>query len=112
MRLLAETVHPAVRPDPDEARELVETLNRKLGPDGWMLAEAKQMSGRPVHGRSVMLAQILGRRCRPLGSALGAGAHKLERPAEHRGLQRTEAHPNPPRHASNRRPNVYSKWDD
>lgn len=54
MRFLAEMVHPAVRPDADEAATLVETLNPKLAPDGWMLAETKQISGRPVfEGRRI-----------------------------------------------------------
>jgi hypothetical protein len=54
MRFLAEMVHPAVRPDADEARDLVEMLNKKLAPDGWVLAETKEISGRPVYeGRRI-----------------------------------------------------------
>lgn len=54
MRFLAEMVHPAVRPAVEEALELVEMLNEKLAPDGWMLAETKQISGRPVYeGRRI-----------------------------------------------------------
>jgi hypothetical protein len=54
MRFLAEMVHPAVRPAPGEAVELVEMVNEKLAPDGWMLTETKQISGRPVYeGRRV-----------------------------------------------------------
>jgi hypothetical protein len=54
MRFLAEMVHPAVRPDANEAGELVEMMNRKLAPDGWMLAETNQISGRPVYeGRRI-----------------------------------------------------------
>jgi AbiJ N-terminal domain 3/Abortive infection C-terminus len=54
VRFLAEMVHPAVRPDAEQAGELVEMLNRKLAPDGWMLAETKQISGRPVYeGRRI-----------------------------------------------------------
>jgi hypothetical protein len=45
---LCETVHPIVRPDTDEARELVEAYNRELAADGWSFAEAKQISGKPV----------------------------------------------------------------
>jgi hypothetical protein len=48
VRFLAEMVHPAVRTDVEEARELVDTFNEKLAPDGWVLTETKQISGRPV----------------------------------------------------------------
>jgi hypothetical protein len=48
LRFLCETVHPVVRPDTDQARELVAAYNRELAADGWSLVEAKQVSGRPV----------------------------------------------------------------
>lgn len=48
LRFLCETVHPIVRPDDGEARYLVASYNRELGKDGWLLVEAKQISGRPV----------------------------------------------------------------
>ena len=48
LRFLCETVHPVVRPDADEARELVMVYNRELAADGWSLVELKQISGRPV----------------------------------------------------------------
>jgi hypothetical protein len=37
-----------VRPDTDEARNLVAIYNRELAADGWSVVEAKQISGRPV----------------------------------------------------------------
>jgi AbiJ N-terminal domain 3 len=50
LRFLAEMVHPAVRPDVDDARALVESLNKKLAADGWALVEVDQVSGRPIYG--------------------------------------------------------------
>lgn len=48
LRFLCETVHPVVRPDPDEARQLAAAYNKELAADGWSLVEAKEISGRPV----------------------------------------------------------------
>jgi AbiJ N-terminal domain 3/Abortive infection C-terminus len=50
LRFLAEMVHPAVRPDADEARALVESINKKLAADGWALVEVDHVSGRPICG--------------------------------------------------------------
>jgi hypothetical protein len=55
LRLLAETVHPAVRPELEQARELVEMYNRHLRPDGFELAEVAQISGRPVYAARSLL---------------------------------------------------------
>jgi hypothetical protein len=53
LHFLAATVHPAVRPDKEEAQGIVEMYNRHLSPDGWELVEEAQISGRPVYaGRS------------------------------------------------------------
>jgi hypothetical protein len=49
LQFIAATVHPVVRPEQDEARQLVELYNRHLQPDGWELAEVAQISGRPVY---------------------------------------------------------------
>lgn len=46
---LAQMVHPVVQPDPERAAANVARLNELLAPDGWMLKEHKQMSGRPVY---------------------------------------------------------------
>jgi hypothetical protein len=48
LRFLAETIHPVVRPDSDEARDLVAAYNNELATDGWQLVEVKQISGKPV----------------------------------------------------------------
>jgi hypothetical protein len=49
LEFLAQMVHPVVQPDTARAKEIVETFNELLAPDGWMLKPHKQMSGRPVY---------------------------------------------------------------
>jgi hypothetical protein len=46
---LAQLVHPVVQPDTDRAAQMVSEMNRLLAPDGWMLKQQKQTSGRPVY---------------------------------------------------------------
>jgi hypothetical protein len=46
---LAQMVHPVVQPDTERAAQIVTELNKLLAPDGWMLKEHKQLSGRPVY---------------------------------------------------------------
>lgn len=48
LRFLAETVHPVVRPNETELRQLVELYNEHLRHDGWEVREVSQISGRPV----------------------------------------------------------------
>ena len=45
LRFLCETVHPAVRPEDDEARELVASYNAILQQDGWSIAEKSRIAG-------------------------------------------------------------------
>src|SRR5690606_31810136 len=45
---LLETVHPVVRPDPKEARQIVAVINTHLAADGWALVEGRPISGRPM----------------------------------------------------------------
>ena len=52
LRFLCETLHPVVRPDAAEARELAASYNRELAADGYTLVEVKQISGRPVFSAS------------------------------------------------------------
>lgn len=66
LRFLSETVHPLVRPDPEEAKTLVDAYNGELKADGWEIAEIKQISGKPVYGyrkldaRAVMFEEPTG----------------------------------------------------
>lgn len=55
LNFLAETVHPRVRPNPDEARQLVESYNRHLRPDGYELIAVSDISGRPVYAAHSVL---------------------------------------------------------
>ena len=48
LEFLAQLVHPVVRPDPTEARRIVEDINALLRPDGWQLTQAADISGKPV----------------------------------------------------------------
>ena len=48
LRFLAETVHPIVRPDTDEARKLVDAYNKELAADGLALVAVKEVSGKPI----------------------------------------------------------------
>jgi len=49
LEFLAQVVHPVVQPDSDVVAQVVVDLNRLLAPDGWMLKQHKQISGRPVY---------------------------------------------------------------
>lgn len=66
LAFLAETVHPVVRPDRNQALEMVRAFNDQLRPEGWMLVEVEKIAGRPrfvaqavgeLGGRSVMRAR-------------------------------------------------------
>jgi hypothetical protein len=48
LRFLAETVHPVIRPNEDELKQLVALYNEHLRHDGWEIREVSQISGRPV----------------------------------------------------------------
>jgi len=50
LRFLCETVHPAVRPNSQQALELVDLYNEQLRLDGCELARRSEISGRPVFG--------------------------------------------------------------
>ena len=46
---LCETVHPAVRPEDDEAQELVASYNAMLQQDGWSIVEKSRIAGRALY---------------------------------------------------------------
>lgn len=48
LRFLVETVHPVVRPEAAELKQLVSLYNEHLRHDGWEIREVSQISGRPV----------------------------------------------------------------
>lgn len=59
LKFLAETVHPAVRPDQAEAQSLVEAYNRHLRHDGVELTVVTEISGRPVYAaRSTLVVPL------------------------------------------------------
>ncbi len=66
LRFLCETIHPVVRPDSVEAREMAAIYSNELKADGWRIVEGKQISGRPVfvaeriHGRTDIFEEPTG----------------------------------------------------
>ncbi|MBU0554930.1 MAG: abortive infection family protein [Alphaproteobacteria bacterium] len=68
LAFLAEMVHPVVRPDRNQALDMVRNFNDQLRPEGWMLVEVEKIAGRPrfvvkaigeLGGRSVMRARTV-----------------------------------------------------
>jgi hypothetical protein len=60
---LCEMLHPGVRPEAEEVRNLLTTFNRHLTADGWEIATRSHMSGRPIFAarlRMVEGAPVLG----------------------------------------------------
>jgi hypothetical protein len=66
LAFVAEMVHPVVRPERNQALEMVRAFNDQLRPEGWMLVEVEKIAGRPrfvaqaigeLGGRSVMRAR-------------------------------------------------------
>lgn len=56
LRFLCEMVHPVVRPDEEQARELVAVFNQHLASDSWEVVERTRISERPVFGGRRRLA--------------------------------------------------------
>jgi hypothetical protein len=50
LRFLAETVHPIVRPDTEDASAMVAEFNSLLGIDGWEIGAVREISAKPVFG--------------------------------------------------------------
>lgn len=66
LAFLAEMVHPVVRPDRNQALEVVRDFNDQLRPEGWELVEIEKIAGRPrfvarpaanMGGRAVLRAK-------------------------------------------------------
>jgi len=66
LAFLAEMVHPVIRPDRNQALQMVRAFNDQLRPEGWMLVEVEKIAGRSrfvaraigvLWGRSVMRAR-------------------------------------------------------
>lgn len=49
LKFLAETVHPVVRAEKDQAREIAAEYNKHLQVDGWALVESGDISGHPIY---------------------------------------------------------------
>lgn len=83
LRFLAETLHPVVRRDPEQVAMLLRELNKRLQPDGWELAEAETISGRPCYAaqrvRSGAVMAVT--RARVAADMLDAGwmSHEIKR---------------------------------
>lgn len=66
LRFLWETAHPVVRPNEDDASELVRIYNEALAADGWAIREKNIISGRSVYhavrldGRAEVFAEPTG----------------------------------------------------
>jgi len=66
LRFICETIHPVVRPEVEEAREMAKIYNEELQADGWRIVEGKQISGRPIfvaeriHGRTDLFEEPTG----------------------------------------------------
>jgi len=56
LAFLAEVVHPVVRSDEDEMAKLITEFNRQLRPDGYVLAPASYISGKPIYAGSRITA--------------------------------------------------------
>jgi hypothetical protein len=56
LAFLAEVVHPVVRPNADEADDLVTEFNRQLRPDGYQLIVVSHISGRPIYAGARLTA--------------------------------------------------------
>jgi AbiJ N-terminal domain 3 len=50
LRFIAESVHPEVREDSDQAEKIVRDVNTHLARDGWELVQVGDVSGYPVYG--------------------------------------------------------------
>ena len=55
LKFLAETVHPVVRPDTEDALAMVAEYNSVLNIDGWEIHPVKRISNKPIFGYRQLL---------------------------------------------------------
>lgn len=83
LRFLCEIVHPVVRPDREEAIELVAHLNEQLRKSGWEIFEEELIAGRPrfAYQRFTQSGPRIMSRGKSVAAALDAGwmAKEIER---------------------------------
>jgi hypothetical protein len=85
LQFLAEMVHPVVRQDREQAKQIVKMLNQLLAPDGWELIEKSSISGRPIYGpRRITSSQHALRSARKV-------AEKVDADYVHRQINRMES---------------------
>lgn len=75
LRFLCEMVHPVVRPDKNEALNLIQQFNDHLRPEGWLLVEEEKIAGRPRYiARPIAFSgSRVVSRARSVADALDAG---------------------------------------
>lgn len=80
LRFLCEMVHPVVRPDKDEALQLVQHFNDQLRSEGWHLVEEEKIAGRPrfVARQLSTSTDRAVSRARNVADALNAGSMQKE----------------------------------
>jgi hypothetical protein len=80
LRFLCEVVHPVVRPEQDEAKNLVAQFNDQLGQWTWELFEEERIAGRPRYWyrRISQGADRFVSRGRTVADALDAGWMEME----------------------------------
>ncbi|HUI22450.1 MAG TPA: abortive infection family protein [Methylocella sp.] len=86
LKFLAEMVHPAVRPNRDEAVKLVREFNERLRADGWQLVEEEWIVGKP----SYVARQVRGSAARAASRAKSV-ADALDAAWMHKEISRIEA---------------------
>jgi len=60
LNFLAETLHPIVRPDGEEAAALMAVFNDVLAVDGWQMVPEGRIAGRPVYAAQQLVPSTVG----------------------------------------------------
>src|SRR4029077_5119829 len=82
LRFLSELVHPLVRPDQEEARGVVDSLNAHLRRDGFEIVQVQEISGRAIYGGKKIGAAPM--------PALAAAKEKIDAKYIHKQIRRME----------------------